>query len=150
MIISCLKKGLCVYQADMDRELQRWEDNSFDYVILNATLQEISHPSLVMREMLRVGEYAIITVSNFGYIRNRLRVLCAGRVSALIRPAGAWHDTPVIRFVSLQEFYATLDEMQLAVSDACFLLPFNRIFVGDLPLKTLLAQEGIFKLKRLR
>src|SRR5512136_408455 len=104
MIVKCLGKGISVYQADIDRGLSQWDDLSFDYVILNDTLQVITRPQKVIDEMLRVGRYAIISVSNFGYLGNRLRVLFEGRMSMKVRFAGSWHDTPVIRFFSLMEF----------------------------------------------
>ncbi len=148
MIISCLKKGLCVYQADMDRELQRWEDNSFDYVILNATLQSVLNPDRIIDEMLRVGCNAVISISNFGYIRNRLRVLTQGRVSNLIRFEGSWYDSPVTRFVSLNEFYRYLDRQGIMVADARFFLPFNSRAGYRTPLDNLLVREAIFKLRR--
>lgn len=146
-IIACLKKGICVYQADIDQGLSNLDDMSFDYVILNATLQVIYKPYTVIDEMLRVGKFAIISISNFGYVRNRLRVLFQGRVSDHIRFAGDWHDTPVIRFVSLKEFQASLHDMGIEVMDARFFLPLDKIS-QHAPFRDLLAKEALFKLRR--
>lgn len=146
-IIACLKKGISVYQADIDQGLSNFDDLNFDYVILNATLQVIHKPYKVIEEMLRVGRFAIISISNFGYASNRLRVLCTGRVSDHIRLAGDWHDTPVIRFVSLEEFSSSLETMGIAVWDARFFLPLGRITKHPL-FKDLLVKEALFKLRR--
>jgi methionine biosynthesis protein MetW len=146
-IIACLKKGISVYQADIDQGLSNFDDLNFDYVILNATLQVIHKPYKVIEEMLRVGRFAIISISNFGYISNRLRVLCTGRVSDHIRLTGGWHDTPVIRFVSLEEFSSSLETMGIAVMDARFFLPLGRITKHPL-FKDLLVKEALFKLRR--
>ena len=150
MILQCVQKGICVYQADIDRDLSEWADGSFDYVILNATLQVITRPYQVIREMLRVGGCAIISISNFGYVRNRIRVLSQGRVSSRIRLAQSWHDTPVLRFVSLREFRSSLEEMGIEVMDARYFFPLNVVARTPWPGYNLLAREGIFKLRRAR
>lgn len=148
MIVQCIQKGICVYQADIDKDLSEWKDDSFDYVILNATLQAISKPYRVIEEMLRVGRYAIISVSNFGYLRNRVRVLAQGRVSSHTRLSSSWYDSPVIRFVSLKEFEASLAQMGIEVMDSRFFLPLDKVMRRKWPLYNLLAREGIFKLRK--
>jgi methionine biosynthesis protein MetW len=148
MIVQCIKKGIAVYQADIDKDLSEWSDGSFDYVILNATLQAITKPYRVIEEMLRVGRHAIISISNFGYIRNRARVLSQGRVSSHIRSSLNWYDSPVIRFVSIKEFEASLKEIGVEVMDARFFLALDLIMHKRWPLRNLLAREGIFKLRR--
>ena len=148
MIVQCISKGICVYQADIDKDLSEWQDGSFDYVILNATLQAISRPYRAIQEMLRVGRYAIISVSNFGYLRNRVRVLAQGRVSSHTRLSSDWYDSPVIRFVSLKEFEASLAQIGIQVMDASFFLPLDMVISRKWPLYNLLAREGIFKLRK--
>jgi len=148
MIVKCLGKGISVYQADIDRGLCHWHDRSFDYVILNDTLQVITRPYDVIDEMLRVGKYALISVSNFAYIGNRIRVLLQGRMSTKILLSGSWHDTPVIRFVSLKEFKASLQGLGIEIVDARFFLAFTFAASHGAQLVNLLARSGIFKLRR--
>lgn len=149
MILQCVQKGICIYQADIDKDLSEWADSSFDCVILNATLQVITKPYKVISEMLRVGKFAIISISNFGYVRNRLRVLSQGRVSSRIRLWEAWHDTPVLRFVSLKEFEWSLREMGIEIMEAGYFFPLDLVSKVQWPGYNLLAKEGIFKLRRL-
>jgi len=148
MIVQCLHKGLSVYQADIDRGLCQWDDLSFDSVILNDTLQVITRPYDVIREMLRVGSYAIISVANFGYLGNRLSVLFQGRMSTRVRFAGSWHDTPVIRFFTLKEFRSSLHALHIEIVDARFFLPPSLVVSGQGLLSDLLAWKGIFRLRR--
>jgi len=148
MILKCISKGICVYQADIDKDLSEWDDGSFDYVVLNATLQVITRPYRVIEEMLRVGRFAIISISNFGYARNRLRVLAQGRVSSSARISGGWHDTPVLRYVSLKEFISSIREIGVEIMDARYIFPFNVVSSTRWPLYNLLAKEGIFRLRR--
>ena len=146
-IIACVKKGICVHQTDIDQGLSNLEDMSFDYVVLNATLQVIHKPYKVMDEMLRVGRFAIISISNFGYVQNRLRVLTHGRMSEHIRFALDWHNTPAIRFVSVTEFMLSLSDMGITVTDARYFLPLGRISAHP-PFKDLLVKEALFRLRR--
>ncbi len=150
MVLQCIQKGICVYQADIDKDLSEWADSSFDYVILNSTLQVITRPYNVISEMLRVGSFAIISISNFGYIRNRVRVLSQGRVSSRIRLSESWHDTPVLRFVSLKEFRSSLQEIGVEIIDARYFFPMNMMSRTPGPAYNLLAKEGIFKLRRIQ
>lgn len=149
MVLQCVQKGICIYQADIDKDLSEWADSSFDCVILNATLQVITKPYKVISEMLRVGKFAIISVSNFGYVRNRVRVLSQGRVSSRIRLSETWHDTPVLRFVSLKEFESSIREMGIEIMEARYFFPMNLVSKVQWPTYNLLAKEGIFKLRRL-
>jgi methionine biosynthesis protein MetW len=148
MIVKCLANGISVYQADIDRGLSQWDDLSFDFVILNATLQVIHRPHGLINEMLRVGRSAIISVSNFGFVRNRIRVFCDGRISREARISGSWHNTPVIRFVSLEEFLHSLHEMDIDIVDARYFLPWGGIMKTRAVLDNLLVKGAVFMLKR--
>jgi len=52
-IVKCLEKGLSVIQGDIDEGLQEYPDKSYDYVVLNQTLQSTEKPDFVVKEMLR-------------------------------------------------------------------------------------------------
>jgi methionine biosynthesis protein MetW len=147
-IIECLKKDICVYQADIDEGISNFDDMSFEYVILNETLQVINKPHRVIEEMLRVGLNAIISVSNFGYISNRLHILRRGRISPHIRFDGSWHDSPVIRFFTLNEFKNLLDEMGIIIEDARYFMPFGHVGCNKPPVSDLFVKGGLFKLRR--
>jgi methionine biosynthesis protein MetW len=147
-IIECLKKDICVYQADIDEGISNFDDMSFEYVILNETLQVINKPHRVIEEMLRVGFYAIISVSNFGYIVNRLHMLSRGRISPHIRFDGSWHDSPVIRFFTVSEFKSLLNDMGIIIDDARYFMPLGHTAIKKPPFSDLLVKGGLFKLRR--
>jgi methionine biosynthesis protein MetW len=146
MIVKCLGKGISVYQADIDHGLSQWDELSFDYVILTATLQVIHRPYNVINEMLRVGRCAVISVSNFGFLANRFGMLIKGRITDEMRLTGDWHDTPVIRFVNLKEFIRSLTEMGVDILDARYFLPFDLEVRTKIPLDNLIVKEAIFML----
>lgn len=70
-IVKCLEKGLSVIQGDIDEGLQEYPDNSYDYAVLNQTLQSVEKPDYVIREMLRVAKHVVISFPNFAYWRVR-------------------------------------------------------------------------------
>ncbi len=148
MIVKCLEKGISVYQADIDHGLSQWDEMSFDYVILTATLQVIHRPYHVISEMLRVGRYAVISVSNFGYVANRMAIMRSGSVSDEMRLAGNWHETPVIRFVCLKEFMASLGEMDMVILESRYFLPFHLSSKNRLPMENLFVKEAVFMVGR--
>src|SRR5512137_1426211 len=59
-IYKCVARGLSVFHGDIDSGLAEYQDNSFDYVILNQTFQQVKKPDFVVGEALRVGREAII------------------------------------------------------------------------------------------
>ena len=78
MIIESISKGISVFQGDLDEGLRDYATGSYEYVILNQTLQATHRPLLVLEEMLRVGKRAIVSFPNFGYFRVRLQFLFSG------------------------------------------------------------------------
>ena len=79
-IEGCLERGVNVIEHDIDSGLERFPTNSFDIVIMNETLQAISEPRTLVREMLRIGEECIVTFPNFAYWQCRKQLFFGGRM----------------------------------------------------------------------
>lgn len=79
-IKKCLEKGISVVQEDLNEGLKTFQDKSFDYVILSQTLEYISNPIYLIKEMLRVGDKCIISFENLAYWKNRLSFLFHGSI----------------------------------------------------------------------
>ena len=62
----CIAKGLTVIEGNAELDLKQFPKNSFDYVVLGQTLQAFINPEIVIKELLRVGKKAIVTIPNFG------------------------------------------------------------------------------------
>jgi len=78
-VIRCIERGLRVMTLDLDEGLEGFPDQSYEYVILSRTLQQLVYPDRVVREMLRVGSKSIITFPNFGYWKIVLKYMATGR-----------------------------------------------------------------------
>ncbi len=104
MIIESISKGISVFQGDLDEGLRDYATGSYEYVILNQTLQATHRPLLVLEEMLRVGKRAIVSFPNFGYFRVRLQFLFSGRMPVTRDLPFMWYDTPNIHLCTRKDF----------------------------------------------
>jgi methionine biosynthesis protein MetW len=103
-IYACVAKGLNVIHGDIDSGLAEYEDKSFDYVILNQSLQQIKHPDSVLTDALRVGRKVIISFSNFAYYKSRLQIFFRGRTPVTGALPYQWYETPNLHFLSISDF----------------------------------------------
>jgi methionine biosynthesis protein MetW len=103
-IAAAIGQGLSVVQADLDEGLAGYPDGAFDYVVLSQTLQVVRNPSLVLREMLRVGTHSIVTFPNFGHWRVRSYLALRGRMPVSESIPFSWYDTPNIHHTTLRDF----------------------------------------------
>ena len=104
MIIESISKGISVFQGDLDEGLRDYANGSYDYVILNQTLQVIHRPDLLLVEMLRVGKRVIVSFPNFGYFPVRLQLLVTGRMPVTRDLPYSWYDTPNIHLCTRKDF----------------------------------------------
>ena len=99
-----MEKCLSVCQSDLDNGLYDYPDSSYDYVILNQTLQVIRKPEKVIREMLRVGRYGIVGFPNFAHWQLRSVLLFKGRMPKSPSLPFEWYDTPNIHQLTIKDF----------------------------------------------
>ena len=120
-IYECVQKGLSVCQGDIQTGLAEYPDRSFDYVILNQSLQEVRKASSLLREALRVGTRAIVGFPNFAHISARVSLFFGGRAPMTPSLPYRWYDTPNVRFLSIGDFRIFCAEMGFRVEKAVFL-----------------------------
>jgi methionine biosynthesis protein MetW len=127
MIQQCIRRGISVFQGDLDEGLKDYPTASYDYVILNETLQMIREPNLLLREMARVGRRIIVNFPNFGYILNRLQLGLSGRMPENKNLPYKWYNTPNIHFCTQRDFFALARELGLRVEKTIYLHRGKRI-----------------------
>ena len=103
-IISCVRRGVSVVQADIDKGLGAIPAQSYDYVILSMTLQVIERPEPVIDEMLRVGKKCIISFPNFAFWKVRAKTLLMGKAPITRNLPYAWHESPNRHVLSIDDF----------------------------------------------
>jgi homoserine O-acetyltransferase len=103
-ILACVRRGLDVVQADLNRGLPGFVDDQFDFVVLSQTLQTVLDVPRVLGDMLRVGRRAIVSYPNFAYKKHRRQLAEEGRTPRSLALNFPWYDTPNLRFLSITDF----------------------------------------------
>jgi len=140
---EAIARGLSVMQGDLDEGLADYPDQSFDFVILNQTLQSLQKPTLVLDEMLRAGKKAIVGLPNFGYWRLRLGLLVSGRTPYSSALPYRWFETPATRLLTINDFLGYCRERGISVLQEVYLAGNGR---KRRMWPNLLAETGIFVL----
>lgn len=117
-VARCIERGVPVHQADVDQGLKGYADASFDYVVLEETLQTLHRPVDVLAEMLRVGRVGIVSFPNFGFWRLRLDLAIRGRMPVSPRLPHRWFDTPNIHHLTLNDFLDWCASHRVAIEQA--------------------------------
>jgi methionine biosynthesis protein MetW len=141
----CLAKGLAVLQVDLDKGLADFADQSFNYVILNMTLQVVRNPLLVVREMVRVGKYAIVGFPNFGHYKLRLGFALSGRMPKSKTLPFEWYNTPNIRLMTVKDFREMCKNNNVKILREIYLSEGGHRVAS--PFANLFAAEGVFLLE---
>lgn len=103
-VLRSIDRGVPVLNINLDQGLIDFDDHSFDYVILESTLQTLRQPIMILNEMLRVGHRGIISFPNFGHWRVRFDLAMRGRMPLTRGLPYGWHDTPNIHLFTLADF----------------------------------------------
>ena len=141
-IHRCVALGLSVFQQDVDTGLSEYADKSFDYVILNQTLQQVRKPDFALKEASRVGKEVIVGFPNFVHISARLQIL-KGKVPVTKALPYEWYDTPNLHFLGISDFkeYCKKRKIQVEKSSVLTKKGTARLFPN------LLGEIGLFLLK---
>jgi len=142
-IVSCIVNGMNVIQDNLESGLSDFEDDSFDFVILSQTLQATRHTEALIREMLRVGREGIVSFPNFGYWRNRLRVLLGNMPVSRDLPY-QWYDTPNVHLCTLHDFENFCCEQNVAVLERSVMTGKREISL----LPNLMGSTAVYRFKR--
>jgi len=103
-IYGCIERDVPVLQWDLNQGLSGVDSDSFDFVVLNRTLQEVRDPVALLHEILRVGQKAIISFPNFGFWKVRAQLMFGGRMPKSDNLPFEWHNTPNIHLFTLNDF----------------------------------------------
>jgi methionine biosynthesis protein MetW len=102
-VARCIERGLSVLQGDIIEEIADYPDDSFDYVVLSQTLQQIYDPSTLIKSMLRIGKKGIVSFPNFSHWKIRLQLLFYGDAPITPTLPYQWYDTPNIRVITIED-----------------------------------------------
>ena len=147
---NCLSKGLTVIEGDAENDLKQFPDLSFDYVILSQTLQAFLNPEIVIKELLRVGKRAIVTIPNFGHWKVRIDLLIKGTMPVTKSLPNEWYNTPNLHMCTIQDFYNFCNKRNIKIYKSLSLNgeKISNISISNLKFKNLISELGIFLLEK--
>ena len=147
---TCISKGLTVIEGNAEFDLKQFPDNSFDYVVLGQTLQAFINPEIVIKELLRVGKKAIITIPNFGHWKVRLNLLFQGTMPVTKTLPNEWYNTPNIHMCTIKDFvkFSEIIGFKIFKSLALKNKNISNINNSNLFFKNLFGELGIFLIEK--
>ena len=147
---TCISKGLTVIEGNAEFDLKQFPDKSFDYVILGQTLQAFINPEIVIKELLRVGNKAIVTIPNFGHWKVRLNLLIQGTMPVTQTLPNEWYNTPNIHMCTIKDFFKFSETMNFKIFKSLALMnkSVSTINSSNLSFKNLFCELGIFLIEK--
>ena len=147
---TCVSKGLTVIEGNAELDLKQFPNDSFDYVVLGQTLQAFVNPEIVIKELLRVGKKAIITIPNFGHWKVRLNLLIKGTMPITESLPNDWYNTPNIHMCTIKDFvkFSKIINFKIFKSLALTNKNISKITNSNLFYKNLFAELGIFLIEK--
>lgn len=146
----CISKGLTVIEGNAELDLKQFPNNSFDYVVLGQTLQAFINPEIVIKELLRVGKKAIITIPNFGHWKVRLDLFIKGTMPVTKSLPHRWYNTPNIHMCTIKDFFTFSDIANFRIFKSLAVINKNvsNINNSNLFFKNLFSELGIFLIEK--
>ena len=143
---TCIAKGLTVIEGNAEFDLKQFPNDSFEYVVLGQTLQAFINPEIVIKELLRVGNRAIVTIPNFGHWKVRLNLLFKGTMPITNSLPHDWYNTPNIHMCTIKDFVKFSQIINFKIFKSLALINENvsDINNSNLIFKNLFGELGIF------
>ena len=147
---TCIGKGLTVIEGNAELDLKQFPNDSFEYVVLGQTLQAFINPEIVIKELLRVGNRAIVTIPNFGHWKVRLNLLVKGTMPITNSLPNEWYNTPNIHMCTIKDFVKFSKTMNFKIFKSLALNHKNvsDIKISNLFFKNLFGELGIFLIEK--
>lgn len=114
-VIASISKGVHVIQQNLEEGLALFDDQQFDTIVLSQTFQSMHHTEHILREMIRVARYIIVSFPNFGYWPHGWSLL-RGRMPVTGEMPYQWYDTPNIHLCTLRDFEDLASDFSLDVT----------------------------------
>ena len=147
---KCISKGLTVIEGNAEIDLKQFPNNSFDYVVLSQTLQAFINPELVIKELLRVGKRAIVTIPNFGFWKIRLHLLIKGTMPVTKILPDEWYNTPNLHMCTIKDFVEFSNKINFKIFKSIAMNKKKTSLINNKNLftKNLFSELGIFLIEK--
>ena len=147
---TCISKGLTVIEGNAEFDLKQFPNKSFNYVVLGQTLQAFINPEIVIKELLRVGKKAVVTIPNFGHWKVRINLLTKGTMPVTKTLPNKWYNTPNIHMCTIKDFFKFSEIIDFKIFKSLALKDkdVSTINNANLFLKNLFSELGVFLIEK--
>jgi len=145
-IQQCIAKGLTVIHGDINEEVSDYADNTFDYVVLSQTLQQVYEPETLIKNLLRIGKKVVVSFPNFSHWRCRCQLFFMGQAPTTSQLPYYWYNSPNIRVITIKDFRQFARHAGFTILNEAAINTDNQERQGRIVkfLPTVLATYGIF------
>ncbi|MEN8127027.1 MAG: homoserine O-acetyltransferase [Planctomycetota bacterium] len=142
LVVRCVQRGLPVIHRDIERGLEMYSDNTFDYAVLSQTIQTLHHPQKVLTELHRVAKKVIVSFPNFAHWLCRLQLVFTGAAPKTKQLPFRWYNSPNVHFLSLKDYDQFCAELDMKVEQRIPLGKTTSLPVRILP--NLFAPQAVY------
>jgi methionine biosynthesis protein MetW len=143
-IEKCIHQGLSVINYNINDGFLDYKDKSFDYVILNQTLQVVKNPVKILNEAVRIGKTVVVGFPNFAYYSIRFSLLLKGKMPVSKTLPYQWYDTPNIHLFTIKDFINICCKNKIKIIKKVY--PKIKILSSIWP--NLLSEQAIFLVEK--
>lgn len=126
---KCVQKGLSVIQGDANYDLNNYPGDFFSTVILSQTVHAMIQPEIVLKNLIRISERAIISFPNFGYWKIRKELFIKGKMPKNNILPYEWYNTPNIHLCTVKDFEDFCEKFNIKILKRIFINSKNEIFI---------------------
>jgi methionine biosynthesis protein MetW len=146
---TCLAKGISVVEGDADTDLFDYPDNLFDYSILTYTLQATKNPKIVLEQLVRIAQKAIVSFPNFGHWSIATSLFFNREMPVNSKLDYSWYETPNLHFCTINDFINLCDGLNIKIEKKADLrkLKFEE-FKGKSLYDSYFADSGLFLISK--
>jgi len=151
-VAACIEKGLSVLQGDINKEVSDYPYNSFDYVILSQTLQQIYNPLKLINSILNIGKKAVVSFPNFSHWMIRTQLMFLGWAPMSKQLPYEWYNTPNIRVITIKDFRKFTKKINIRIVKEAAINTQNDDKTGNIvkSFPNIRATYGIFLIEKIK
>lgn len=147
-VLACIARGIPVIQRNLEQGLSDFGNDSFDFVLMTQALQVMKRPDLMLTELLRIGQQAIVTFPNFGHWRCRGYLGLKGRMPMSKTLPHAWYNTDNIHLCTCKDFERLCRQLNIRILRRHFLNHQQRDGWWLKRLPNILAEVAVYQIGR--
>ena len=146
---TCLAKGISVVEGDADTDLFDYPDDLFDYSLLTYTLQATKNPKIVLEQLVRIAQKAIVSFPNFGHWSIATSLFFSREMPVNSKLDYSWYETPNLHFCTINDFINLCDGLNIKIEKKADLrkLKFEE-FKGKSLYDSYFSDSGLFLISK--